>query len=284
MNDDHTGCSNLSSLIDACCLPAGTYYLVVDGYGHSAKGNFSLDVTFGCAPCGGDEDEEEEEACEELDLIDVDLPYHGIVSNDDAPDVCGTAAGDVAFRFSVDGNTAVTLRTCYAGTTIDADSYWYRGASPCDGGELLRYNDGPQGCNWATLVNYGCDSLLAAGTYVVIVSGWECQEGGIELDLSTSTCAAVEALDQPTGMALGQNSPNPFNPVTSIAFTMPETDLARLSVFDLGGREVAVLVDGLTSAGPHRVSFDGSRLSSGVYLYTLRTSRLIETRKMILTK
>jgi hypothetical protein len=94
----------------------------------------------------------------------------------------------------------------------------------------------------------------------------------------------VNADELPLDFALGQNYPNPFNPNTTISFTMPETGVASLKVFDLAGREVASLVNGLTSRGNHNVVFDASGLTSGVYFYTFEGAGVTDTRKMVLVK
>ncbi len=78
--------------------------------------------------------------------------------------------------------------------------------------------------------------------------------------------------------------PNPFNPVTTIAYSLPETDYAVLKVYDLAGRELHTLVNGLVSAGEHSVQFDASRLCSGTYFCTLRSGGRIETQKLLLMK
>ena len=96
--------------------------------------------------------------------------------------------------------------------------------------------------------------------------------------------ASAGTEDQPEGFALDANWPNPFNPVTTIGFSLPETSAARLDVYNLAGTRVATLVDGLTAAGAHQVSFDAANLASGVYFYTLQAAGLSETRKMILQK
>jgi hypothetical protein len=87
---------------------------------------------------------------------------------------------------------------------------------------------------------------------------------------------------------LEQNYPNPFNPSTQIQFTVGTQDLAslpvQLRVFDILGREVAVLVDGLMPAGAHQVSFDASGLASGIYIYRLESAGQSLTRRMILIK
>jgi hypothetical protein len=65
--------------------------------------------------------------------------------------------------------------------------------------------------------------------------------------------------------------PNPFNPTTVIRYRKSEIGRTRLSVHDILGREVAVLVDGIQQAGSHQVRFDASTHSSGVYLLRLQT-------------
>jgi hypothetical protein len=83
---------------------------------------------------------------------------------------------------------------------------------------------------------------------------------------------------------LEQNYPNPFNPTTSIAFTLKEAGLVRLSVFDVLGREVAVLMNGNQAAGSYNVSFNASALPTGVYLYRLEAGSFSAVRKLVLLK
>jgi len=74
-----------------------------------------------------------------------------------------------------------------------------------------------------------------------------------------------------TDYDLSQNYPNPFNPSTTISFQVPVEGVVSLKVFDILGKEVATLVNDHRPAGRYDVSFDASRLSSGVYVYELRT-------------
>jgi hypothetical protein len=83
---------------------------------------------------------------------------------------------------------------------------------------------------------------------------------------------------------LEQNYPNPFNPSTNIKYSVPESGNIKLSVYNLVGEEVAVLVDGVTQSGFYEVSFDASNLPSGVYLYKLQSANLVQTKKMMLLK
>jgi hypothetical protein len=88
----------------------------------------------------------------------------------------------------------------------------------------------------------------------------------------------------PLTFDLAQNYPNPFNPSTSIKYSVPESGNIRLSVFNIVGEEVAVLVDGFSQAGSFEVTFDASNLSTGVYLYKLQSANSVQTKKMMLLK
>jgi len=88
----------------------------------------------------------------------------------------------------------------------------------------------------------------------------------------------------PTAYGVAQNYPNPFNPSTTIRYAIKEQTLVKLSVFDIEGREVATLVDGVRPPGTYEVHFVAGNLASGVYLYTLRAGTFTETKKLLLLK
>jgi hypothetical protein len=93
--------------------------------------------------------------------------------------------------------------------------------------------------------------------------------------------------NSPNKFELHQNFPNPFNPATTIQFSIPVGAghaPSLLKVYDVLGRDVATLVDEVKPAGTYSVNFDASRLSSGVYYYKLTAGTLTATRKMIVTK
>ena len=90
-------------------------------------------------------------------------------------------------------------------------------------------------------------------------------------------------MDNPS-YQLAQNYPNPFNPATQIKYSVPEFGFVSLKVYDMIGRETAVLVNEEKSAGNYSVTFDGSSLSSGVYFYQLKAGPYTGTRKFILLK
>ena len=100
----------------------------------------------------------------------------------------------------------------------------------------------------------------------------------------TDTGAGGDDGSAPNAFALAQNYPNPFNPVTIISFTLPEASDVRLEVFDVTGRQVAVLVDGHKASGHHQVTFNAGELSSGIYVYRLETPAGVMNRKMTFIK
>ena len=85
--------------------------------------------------------------------------------------------------------------------------------------------------------------------------------------------------------ALEQNFPNPFNPSTTISFSLKHFDSVNLSIYSIDGRLVSTLISNKNlSSGTHQIQFDAKSLASGVYFYQLRTSQGISTRKMTLIK
>lgn len=93
------------------------------------------------------------------------------------------------------------------------------------------------------------------------------------------------ARELPAEFNLRQNYPNPFNPSTTIAFDLPQSGNVTLEVFDIVGRHVSTLVDGRDmTAGRHEFRFNASGMSSGMYLYVLRTENRTQTRAMMLMK
>ncbi len=89
----------------------------------------------------------------------------------------------------------------------------------------------------------------------------------------------------PSSFSLKQNYPNPFNPSTTIEYNIPKSSYVTLKVFDVLGRQVALLADEFKIAGNYKVNYDAGRLASGIYYYTISTDNgFTETKKMILTK
>ena len=88
----------------------------------------------------------------------------------------------------------------------------------------------------------------------------------------------------PTEYSLEQNYPNPFNPETNIKFSIPVAGDVNLSVYDIQGNKVAVILNRFLSANEYNVKWDGTNFSSGVYFYKLQANSIISTKKMMLVK
>lgn len=90
--------------------------------------------------------------------------------------------------------------------------------------------------------------------------------------------------DVPKTFSLHQNYPNPFNPTTNIRFDLPKSGNVKMTVYDISGRLVTTLVDGIYSSGTYNVDFDAKELASGIYFYKVEAVGYISIRKMILVK
>lgn len=138
--------------------------------------------------------------------------------------------------------------------------------------------------NWDPVLLRNMDTsalLVHDGQLIVGTNG----QGMFEVDITAaSTANEDETAELPEGFSLQQNYPNPFNPTTSISFDLPQATAVKLSVFDVLGREVAVLVNGKLTAGNHAVTFDAAGMQSGMYIYRLETANSTMTKSMVLMK
>lgn len=91
-------------------------------------------------------------------------------------------------------------------------------------------------------------------------------------------------LPVPEEFVLYQSYPNPFNPTTTIKYSIPYSGVVNIKVFDILGREVAVLLNEYKSAGTYSIEFNANQFASGVYFYQLNTGSFVETKKMLLMK
>lgn len=121
-------------------------------------------------------------------------------------------------------------------------------------------------------------TAIGGGSITVHKSGGNCASKAGE---SVTEESALVVL---TKFELEQNYPNPFNPTTTIRFDVPEASKVSLFVYDMLGRRVASLVDGVVSAGNHTATFDARTLPSGAYIYRLETPEGTFTKTMLLLK
>ena len=117
---------------------------------------------------------------------------------------------------------------------------------------------------------------------------WSSGAPGTMTDLGTQDPLVLSVLDRrgevPAAFSLEQNYPNPFNPSTTINFSLPSAAPVRLSIYDMLGREVSVLVDEALMPGSYATRWDATGRSSGTYVARLQAGTFVQTTKMILMK
>ena len=153
--------------------------------------------------------------------------------------------------------------------TVDVSAYpgtWYVGF-------IIDYY------NWVPESNENDNSLcwLNPITVNVPVGKGAPSPGGFCMDSRTSVLS-------PEKFSLAQNSPNPFNPTTTINYAIPKESYVKIKVYNTLGQVVDVLVDEYKSPGYHSVQWDASRLTSGMYLYSIEAGRFKAINRMFLLK
>ncbi len=175
-----------------------------------------------------------------------------------------------------------------------SDEQYYEGvtilAKNTNNGALYSYNFGKElGDYRVTNLPYGTYELVAqkigfenAVSQIVTIDPFSNQISGINLNFLLSDVENDKIV--PDDLILYQNYPNPFNPQTTVSFNLPEESFVKLKVINVIGETITSLISERLNAGNHSVIFDGTNLSSGVYLLVLESNNLILSRKMILLK
>ncbi len=147
--------------------------------------------------------------------------------------------------------------------------------------------------------NITCNPMLAGVRYgdYSLLAGSPCIDAGdpalMDADGTVSdiglfggefTVDVAETDQRPAQFSLAQNSPNPFNPATSIRFTLPTPSRVLVTVHNITGQRVATLLDGARSAGSHSLVWDAADMPSGIYFCTVSAGNHRATRKMLLLK
>jgi hypothetical protein len=197
---------------------------------------------------------------------------------------CGGVSTDVGTSISpaLDGGYIITGYTSSYGagnydiymikTDSQGDTLWTKvhgGINADQGLSAIQCDDGGYVITGLT------QSFGSAGSNVILIK--------LASDQGTDIGDRIDFLT-PVDFLLHQNYPNPFNAATTISFTLETQQSIKLKIYDIMGREVCTLADGLKDAGYHRVLFDGSDLACGVYIYRIETDDYCESRRMILIK
>ncbi|NUN69320.1 MAG: family 10 glycosylhydrolase [Bacteroidetes bacterium] len=188
---------------------------------------------------------------------------------------------------SIAGN-AVQLQWQKGGTASDGDTSHYVAVYRATSPDTVNINNVKQIIAITTrdTLRYTDNSAVAGASYSYAVTSFDKlhNESPATAKLSVSVVGIEQETGTPQRFALQQNFPNPFNPVTTITFQLPTAGYTTVTIYDIVGREVAVLADGMKEAGSHSVQFNGANLASGVYLYRIVSGPFVQTRKMVLQK
>jgi alpha-galactosidase len=197
-----------------------------------------------------------------------------------------SAANGLAFqrRTSTGGSSSHT-----AGTNTTAP-YWVKLTR--SGSRITAY-ESETGTNWTQVgvVTISMPDPVYAGLMVTAHNdGALCEARFENVELRYAGTGVIESeTSSPSSLTLYPAYPNPFNPSTRIAFTLPSQSVTKISVYNLLGQEIAVLANGPYQSGAHEVVWDGrdrlgNSMPSGVYMYQMKVGDRIQARKMLLIK
>ncbi len=171
---------------------------------------------------------------------------------------------------------------------LDANNGWigshYHPEGHIQHSEVKHTTDG--GATWTTQ-SVPDQSKIFSIFFSDPYTGWIVFDSGAIARMTGGGPVSVEDASQselPARFLLGQNFPNPFNPSTTISFTLPSRTALTLHVYDATGRVVTTLASGTFDAGEHSLQWNAAGVASGVYFYRLRAGNTVETRKLTLVK
>ena len=110
--------------------------------------------------------------------------------------------------------------------------------------------------------------------------------GDPALKIPFGTIAQIDNSNQniPDNYSLKQNFPNPFNPSTTIRYSVPKAGFITIKVYNILGELVSTLINEYRQAGDYEIKFNGSNLSSGIYFYRMQAGNFVEVKKLVLVK
>jgi photosystem II stability/assembly factor-like uncharacterized protein len=206
----------------------------------------------------------------------------------------GISMSDYYTAFAV-GDSGIILHTTNAGISWNSQSSGTSntlravsminsnvGFAVGDNGTILRTTDG--GANWESQPS-GTSNSLRAIFMITANNGFIVGDNGTILHTTNGGVTSVEYSNKvPTQFALLQNHPNPFNPSTVINYEISKSSFVKIKVYDVLGREIAIMVNEEEPAGKYSITFNGSNLSSGIYFYSITAGRFHQTKKMVLLR
>jgi photosystem II stability/assembly factor-like uncharacterized protein len=165
----------------------------------------------------------------------------------------------------------------------NANTGWCGGGGT-PGGRMFRTTNG--GYNWTRMDNDNNPGYIDDIYFSNDSIGWATGSNGMVLYTTNGGLSFVNQISTgiPESFVLHQNYPNPFNNTTNIIIEIKEKDFYKLEIYDITGKKVDNLLEGIKIPGTYQVNYDASKLSSGIYFYKLIGSNYLQTKKFTLIK
>lgn len=153
-------------------------------------------------------------------------------------------------------------------------------------GFALKWALSTDSANTFTEIEAPDTSAIWDAVFVTPLHGWAVGSAGAVYKYNSGLIGIEKNVlsKLPTRNMLYQNFPNPFNPETTIKFYLVNGSRVKLTVYDLLGRELKVLFDGIKKAGEHSINFSSNELPSGIYFYTVQSENYFESKKMVVLR
>ncbi|MBA4406784.1 hypothetical protein C0389_05870 [bacterium] len=204
------------------------------------------------------------------------------------------AVGDKVSIMTTDGGVTwnyinVTIAQTLNGVAFLNNNTWAVGTKSTSPKIMGILQSTDKGQSWTNTVNYTVFDTTSNNNIndvAITPSGAAFVCGGASAIYTNSTAVGVEENENelPIVFELKQNYPNPFNPVTKISYSINQSGIVKLNIYDVLGRLVKTILNQYQNAGNHSIEFDASRLSSGAYIYTMSINDFIASKKMLLVK
>jgi len=214
--------------------------------------------------------------------------------------IYGISNGAGVYKFDTGTQSWISVSTGLPGAAsfqfakqllVYGDALFYYAVGFLDSKPAI-YSSVDGGNTWTQISNDGLSTVSGSGSNSVLAAT---SSNLFFYDFKSSTSVAsvyklanpvseVEESTVPHEFQLAQNFPNPFNPTTTIRYSVSGNSMVTLAVYNVLGRKVQTLVNEVQQSGRYEVSFDATKLSSGVYFYTLKAGNLVQTKRMLLLK
>ncbi|MFA7361667.1 MAG: YCF48-related protein [Candidatus Kapaibacterium sp.] len=213
------------------------------------------------------------------ELATINNQYCWVIGRENAPVYRST---DFGMNWDSIGKVS-GIFDIYSARFSNANTGWCGGGGT-PGGRMFRTTNG--GYNWTRMDNDNNPGYVDDIYFYNDSLGWATGSNGMVLYTTNGGLSYVNQISTviPESFVLHQNYPNPFNNTTNIMIEIKERDFYKLEIYDVTGKKVDNLLEGIKTPGTYQINYNASKLSSGIYFYKLICSNYIQTKKFSLIK